>query len=322
MLYGSDAVFVEVPGLERHEDNRRKWNSSENDNGLALPQFYGEVGAPFYDGLSLRVGHFYALSSYEGVPAPENFFYSHSYTFMTSPKTYSGAVIRFNPHESETFYLGYTQGVNNLISDPARWGILWGVASRSDDRQTTYSLMFHFGNDISALTLSGERQAEPREYINFQLRHNFGDRWEYVFEPFSAIQKYGSEEIIPSQSKRRFGPAEWYGINQYLFCHVSSTLDAGVRAEWFRDDDHFELGIPITVVPDGPVMTGGNFFEVTAGVNYHFRPNLSLRPEVRWDWSDVRGNGNVAGVNGNYRPFGGHVDDNQLTLATDLTWTF
>jgi hypothetical protein len=95
-----------------------------------------------------------------------------------------------------------------------------------------------------------------------------------------------------------------------------------VRAEWFRDDDHFELGIPITVVPDGPVMTGGNFFEVTAGVNYHFRPNLSLRPEVRWDWSDVRGNGNVAGVNGNYRPFGGHVDDNQLTLATDLIWTF
>jgi hypothetical protein len=322
VLYGSDAIFVEVPGLERHEDNRRKWNSNDNDNGLALPQFYGEIGAPFYDGLALRVGHFYALSSYEGVPAPENFFYSHSYTFMASPKTYSGALLRFNPCESDTFYLGYTQGVNNLDSDPARWGILWGVAARSDDRQTIYSLMFHAGNDISTLTISGHRQAEAREYVNFQLRHFFGERWEYVFEPFSAIQKYGSEELDTIQLKRRFGPAEWYGINQYLFCHISNTLDAGLRAEWFRDDDHFELGVPITVIPDGPLMTGGNFYEITAGINYHFRPNLSLRPEIRWDWSDVRGNANVPGINGNYRPFGGHVDDNQLTLATDLVWTF
>ena len=150
VLYGSDAVFVEVPGLERHENNRRKWNSAEDSNGLALPQFYGEVGDAILRRTLLASGAFLCAFELRRRAGARKLFLFALLCVHGFAKNLFGALIRFNPCESETFYLGYTQGVNNLISDPARWGILWGVASRSDDRQTIYSLMFHAGNDISA----------------------------------------------------------------------------------------------------------------------------------------------------------------------------
>ena len=43
----------------------RDWNSGEY-YGLAIPQLYGEIGN---QDLSLKLGHFYTIVGYEGVPA-------------------------------------------------------------------------------------------------------------------------------------------------------------------------------------------------------------------------------------------------------------
>jgi hypothetical protein len=78
--------------------------------------------------------------------------------------------------------------------------------------------------------------------------------------------------------------AQWYGITQYLTYRVSPCQQIGLRVEWFRDEDNARvLGIPI----DG--VRGGNCYQVSVGANLRppcFR-RFVIRPELRWDWSDV-----------------------------------
>jgi hypothetical protein len=47
-----------------------------------MPQAYVETNLPIGKGLSVKVGHFYTLLGYEVVTAPDNFFYSHSYSMQ------------------------------------------------------------------------------------------------------------------------------------------------------------------------------------------------------------------------------------------------
>ena len=64
IVYGTDAFLAESKGFERAADGSVKWNG--DNYGLAIPQAYGEIGN---DQLSLKVGHFYTIVGYEGVPA-------------------------------------------------------------------------------------------------------------------------------------------------------------------------------------------------------------------------------------------------------------
>ena len=60
----------------------------------------------------------------------------------------------------------------------------------------------------------------------------------------------------------------------------------------------------------------GNFFEVTAGVNWRPNANITFRPEVRWDWYD--GPTNAAGQ----LPFNNGQSSSQFLVAADLIFTF
>ena len=60
----------------------------------------------------------------------------------------------------------------------------------------------------------------------------------------------------------------------------------------------------------------GNFYELTAGLNWHINPNAVLRPEVRYDWYD--GSRNIAGQ----LPFNNGNNAYQFLYATDLVITF
>lgn len=61
-------------------------------------------------------------------------------------------------------------------------------------------------------------------------------------------------------------------------------MKAGLRFEWFRD----EAGTRVGVSPDrgNPNLApfAGSFYSLTGGINYYPHPNLTIRPEVRYDW--------------------------------------
>jgi hypothetical protein len=96
------------------------------------------------------------------------------------------------------------------------------------------------------------------------------------------------------------GPdAEWYGLNQYLFYDINDNVRAGIRGEWFRDDDSFRLA-----------NGAADYFEVTGGLNINLCDCVLLRPEVRYDWCDGA------------TPYDDFTSDDQFLFATDLIWQF
>jgi hypothetical protein len=76
LLYGEDFFLAESIGIEKHQDGSGHWN--KDYYGLAIPQAYLSYGRK---DLSLQLGHFYSVVGYEGLTAPDNFFYSKSYSY-------------------------------------------------------------------------------------------------------------------------------------------------------------------------------------------------------------------------------------------------
>ncbi len=103
---------------------------------------------------------------------------------------------------------------------------------------------------------------------------------------------------------------------------IDDSLSLGARLEWFRDDDGVRLsGAPVREsftggVPAGgfltPAAAAGNYYNITLGANWTPRSNLTVRPEVRWDWSD--------GTTG--QPFNSATKDSQFTAAFDAIVVF
>jgi len=113
--------------------------------------------------------------------------------------------------------------------------------------------------------------------------------------------------------------AEWYGINQYLLYTLNEKWAAGMRIEWFRDDDGTRvmgLGNLDARGWAGAPGFSGSFTELTLGLNWKPKANIFIRPEVRWDWYDGSTNG------GGQLPFDAGNSSSQFTVATDLVITF
>jgi hypothetical protein len=113
--------------------------------------------------------------------------------------------------------------------------------------------------------------------------------------------------------------AQWYGIDQYFLYKLNTHWSANLRAEWFRDDDGVRVaGAPadagIRLWPLGGFA--GNFYEVTAGLNWRPNANILFRPEVRWDW--YSGPANADGL----LPFENGHSGSQFLAAADLIFTF
>jgi len=112
-VYGVDAQDTQAFG-----DNDGHWDGDWDHGiyGFAMPQFYGEMAIG--EKASIKFGHFYTMIGYEVVTAPDNFFYSHSYTMVNSePFTHSGALATVNASEFITLYAGYSAGWDSGFQD-------------------------------------------------------------------------------------------------------------------------------------------------------------------------------------------------------------
>ena len=185
---------------------------------------------------------------------------------------------------------------------------LGGFRWQSSDRRT-----------IVSYTLSGGPQdvgsAENGFVYSLVIQEKLGPRSQYVL-----VHDLGVENnALPGG-----GTADWYGLNQYYFYTLNSQWAACVRAEWFRDQDG--------VVVSGPgSMSGvrawsghgfaGNFYELTAGLNWRPQANVIFRPEVRYDYYDG-GAGGYGLSNQTGLPFNDGRSSTQFLTAADLILTF
>ena len=169
LLFGTDAKFTTARGLETHHDFSDRWNFDRY--GLAMPQLYMEVNAPFGDGLSLKLGHFYTLLGYEKVPAVENFFYSHSYALQYGePLTHTGFLGSVQCG-NVSYHAGMTRGWNNWEDNNNDFGVLGAVKWTSDDQRTSLSYAVHTGPEQDEPPTNAQlpRRVEPGAAASYRL---------------------------------------------------------------------------------------------------------------------------------------------------------
>jgi len=264
VLYGTDARFTQaVDGLEESWDQRERFYQT------ALPQFYVDVA---YNDWILRAGHFFTILGYEVVPATGNFFYSHSYTMQYGePFTHTGFLLTRKLGEQWKITAGLHRG-NDQFDDTDgldAWNFLGGV---------TWTGAEDWASAAFALSATEQGPGIHQQIYSLVGTLRLTDRWKYVLQ-----HDYGQTFDRNTALK-----ADWYGVNQYLFYEINKCWGAGLRMEWFRDED----GTRVTGLGAGNLAQGpfaGDFYEITAGLNWKPHANITVRPEVRWDWFDPRG---------------------------------
>ena len=268
------------------------WNSAR-DYGSAIPQLYGEVAI---NNLTIKGGHFYTIIGWEVVQAPDNFFYSHAYTmYYAEPFTHTGVLASYALNDAVTVHGGWTAGWDS------GWGnlngastFLGGVAlTLSEDASLTWACTSGTQGDAGGV-IRGD------VYMNsIVFEYAVTDNFTYILQhDLGAVSGLGATA------------AQWYGINQYLQYQINECWAAGMRIEWFRDDDGQRV-----FVNDGGVGNAGNYYALTWGLNHRPHANVVVRPEIRYDWYD----GNLAS---GAQPFNDGADSEQFSGGLDFIVTF
>ena len=274
--------------------------------GTMLPQAYAAAG---YNDLTVKFGTYQANMDYESMAAPANFFYSHSYCYTYGvPHLVTGMQADYKMDENWSVQGGFHRGWSEFEEDNPSVDFLGGFRWQSSDRRTVVSYTLSSGpQDINS--------GDSGFVYSFVVQETLGPRSQYIL-----VHDLGVENNALSGG----GTADWYGLNQYYIYTLSGQWSACMRGEWFRDQDG--------VVVSGPGnMSGvrawsghgfaGNFYELTAGLNWRPQANVLFRPEVRYDCYDG-GTGSYGLSNQTGLPFNDGRSSTQFLTAADLILTF
>ena len=312
VMFGTDSFFTQaygVPGVDQGTGNplhRGHWDlnflgsATNRFYDLALPQAYGEAYIPVGNGLNVKVGHFYTPIGYETVPAPDNFFYTHAYTMQFGePFTHTGILANYAVDGNWSVVGGALTGSatggwdGNFDQQLGNWGGLLGTTWTSNDKGTS-------ANITGTYSATSEQSSNAWAMYSIVLKHNITDKTHLMVQHDHGFANGILIGGTPTDT-------EWYGINTHLTYDIKDNLVAGLRGEWFRDQDGYRVGYPARTYAG--TNSGSSYYAVTAGLTYKPTTWLNLRPNVRYDWADGS------------RPFGNTKQD-QFLFSTDFSITF
>ena len=295
MLFGTDYYYATATGLETNHMNQPKLNgtdpdhpeyrASRNEYGLAIPQAYLEAYSPCFQGVDVKVGHFYSVMGYEATKATENFFCTRSYASLYGmPTTMTGVMTSSRVGERVTLILGAVNEWNGFDTPYDYFSFVGGATFQS------YSGRF----SLSAIVMAGQQSAaafQPEGYteegtnssvFNLCAKWYLGCKFSYVaeFTYGSADNDYYCLETNEYKQGR-----SWYGFSNYLFFQANENLQLGFRFEWFCDPDDTVINGSYGVAWNNE---GTSYFDWAFGTNWKpgGRSWLTVRPELRWDSSD------------------------------------
>ncbi len=302
VLYGFDYNLAESFGFEKRDDGAPRWNTNEF-YGFAMPQAYGEVGN---NKVSVKVGHFYTPVGYEGVQAVGNFFYSKAYSYQfAGPFQHWGGLVTWNVSDRLSVQGGLTNGWDALDRTTDRLGFLAGVKYQHESFWV--SLAATTGEETNNLA------GFPGLVTDYTNRTRYSallglyltEKIEYVFHHWYGFQANGAPGVVGAAGGP--GNADWWGIDQYLYYTINCKWKAGVRGEWFYDQDGTRIGLNRASNPNKPPFAG-SVYSVALGLNYTPHPNFVFRPEIRADFYDSKFGG---------LPFDDGTRVNQLMVGLD-----
>jgi len=273
-------------------------NNGNEMYGLGIPQFYIEA---MWNKLSVKAGRMAGIFGYEMIPPMGNFFYSRSYQICyTEPLLMTGMLAEYPLTDRLTAHAGVHLGYRRFDNNNDKYNFHGGLKWTSCDG----NLSLAYALDTGQLDNVGDQYLQSVVFVA-QLT----DTWRYALH-----SDLGVLDGAPQ--------SEWYGVSQTLVYTINDRWSAGLRVEWFRDDD----GTAIFGVGNLPEARGwlgapgyaGDFTGLSLGLNWKPKPNVFIRPEVRWD--AYSGPANLAGPAP--LPFDGGTSRRQFLLAADLVVVF
>ncbi len=284
-VFGADGPDTQAFG---DEDWDFGWNSSAV-YGSAIPQIYLTLA---WNDWTLKAGRFYTIIGYEVVQAPDNFFYSHAYTmYYGEPFTHTGFLFSREFGDWLTLHAGWTNGWDSGWRDlDSASMFLGGVTAKLTDKASLAWAVStgRYGN--------GARNNDGDMYMNsIVFEWNLTERFTYVLQ-----HDLGNNSGLGADNAR------WYGINQYFLYQLNECWASGMRFEWFRDHDGARVATAA-----GNTGFAGNFYALTAGLNWKPHGNLTVRPELRYDWFE-----------GTDRPFNNGNNRDQFSGGFDVIFTY
>jgi hypothetical protein len=222
---------------------------------------------------------------------------------FSEPILVTGAMADYKLSEQWSLLGGINRGWMTFEDTNNIWDFMGGVRWTSHSKRTSAA----YSVDVGPQDAAGLQQ---RFVSSLVFKHQVTERFEYVLQ-----HDLGQEKNAVSVGQS----AQWYGINQYFLYKINKCWSANLRAEWFRDNNGVRVhGAPASEGLRMWSLSGfaGNFYEVTAGVNWRPNANITLRPELRWDW--YNGSPNTDGL----LPFNNGQSSSQAMAACDLIFTF
>lgn len=295
VFYGSDwrAAYAFGFGLEDDINHGNKLV------GLSLPQFYVEM---MVNKLSIKVGRMAGIFGYEMIPPMGNFFYSRSYHICyTEPLLIAGLLAQYPLTDRLTMYAGIHEGYRFFEHNDDTYNFHGGLKWTGCDGNLSFAYALDAGQDGT-----GTRNQYLHSIV---FAAQLSDRLRYGLNSALGLLDFGPQ-------------SEWYGISQTLVYTINDRWSAGTRIEWFRDDDGrviFGVGnLPNARGWLGRAGYAGDFYGLSLGLNWKPKPNIFVRPEIRWDWySGPANNHGPAPL-----PYDGGTDRNQFLLAADVVVMF
>jgi hypothetical protein len=252
--------------------------------GWAIPQLYVEATN---GDTTIKSGHFYTLHGYEVVTAPDNFFFTRAYSMNNSePFTHTGVVVTQAVGDDTEVYAGWTAGWDTGFARQNDGSNFLGGFSTALTDDVSFTYIFSWGN--FGLLEDGYAHSAV---IDWQIN----DKLNYVLHHDLLRTDRGPTAAAPGGSVN-----DVVAINQYLIYQVTDCVGVGGRAEWWKAE-------------------GTSVYALTGGVNIKPHSQVTIRPEVKYDWSpggEVAADGNNGFVTG---PING---SNETTFSVDVIFTF
>lgn len=252
-MYGIDAADTQAFGNPPGEWDYLQDELDHGAFGWAFPQLYAELG---YKDISIKGGHFYTLLGYEVVTAPDNFFFSHALTMYKSEAfTHTGAYMTYTGIDKLTFYGGWTAGWDTGFDQLGDGSNFLGGFSFTPVEEATFTYILTAG-DLG--------------WVGDGYTHSMV----LAFTPIENL-KYVLQSDFVRTDKDVLGDGDTHydtiGVNQYLIYQILKEVGVGARGEWWHAD-------------------GTSYGVITGGLNLRPLPNLILRPEVKYQFSEHGGN--------------------------------
>ena len=175
--------------------------------------------------LTVKMGHFATFTSLEVVPAPLNFFYSHSYLMCGyyDPLLVTGLQADYKLTGNWTVSGGFNRGWQLFENPHDTLNFLGGVKWASDDKRSALSVMVDSG---PTQTFTG---FHDQTSVFTVFTQQFSERF-WVGSQMTVGTEADGSALTPGKDDA------WYGMEQILTYKLNPKWSAGLRYEWVQDN--------------------------------------------------------------------------------------